>query len=155
MHDELPRGGARGEAADALVAWVTRLYAEGGQSTGAPDRAVRAVVPRVAPHQPGYPPERPLWVSLARNGTAGHALTTRAIAQLCEKRLGTSKVHALRHTFARAMEDAGAKVSEIQAALGHADLGTTGRYLARLHQGENRHLTRLSGLTAWVASTSE
>ena len=44
------------------------------------------------------------------------------------------------------MEDAGAKVSEIQAALGHADLGTTGRYLARLHQGENQHLTRLSGL---------
>ena len=145
MRDELPRGGARGEAADALVAWVTRLYAEGGQSTGASDRAARAVVPSVAP-QPGYPPEQPLWVSLARNGTAGHALTARAIAQLCEKRLGTSKVHALRHTFARAMEDAGAKVSEIQAALGHADLGTTGRYLARLHQGENRHLTRLSGL---------
>jgi hypothetical protein len=44
------------------------------------------------------------------------------------------------------MEDAGAKVSEIQAALGHADLGTTGRYLARLHQGENQHLARLSGL---------
>jgi hypothetical protein len=37
-------------------------------------------------------------------------------------------------------------VSEIQAALGHADLGTTGRYLARLHQGENRHLARLSNL---------
>ncbi len=37
-------------------------------------------------------------------------------------------------------------MSEIQPALGHADLGTTGRYLARLHQGENRHLARLSGL---------
>ncbi len=80
------------------------------------------------------------------HGTAGHPLTARAIAHLCEKRLGTSKVQALRHTFARALEDAGAKVSEIQAALGHADLGTTGRYLARLHQGENRHLARLSGL---------
>ena len=44
------------------------------------------------------------------------------------------------------MEDAEAKVSKIQPALGHADLGTTGRYLARLHQGENRHLARLSGL---------
>jgi hypothetical protein len=46
----------------------------------------------------------------------------------------------------RALEDVGAKVSELQAALGHADLGTTGRYLARLHQEENRHLGRLSGL---------
>ena len=143
MRDELPRGGARGEAADALVAWMTRLYQDDGPSTG--NRAVRAVVVSVA-SESGYPPERPLWVSLAHNGTAGHVLTGRAISKLCEKRLGTSKVHTLRHTFARAMEDAGAKVSEIQAALGHADLGTTGRYLARLHQGENRHLTRLSGL---------
>jgi len=44
------------------------------------------------------------------------------------------------------LEGAGAQVSEIQLALGHADLGTTGRYLARLHQDENRHLARLSGL---------
>lgn len=90
--------------------------------------------------------ERPIWVSLARNGTAGHPLTARAIAQLCEKRLEVSKVHTLRHTCARALEDAGAKVSEIQAQLGHADLGTTGCYLARLRQGENRHLGRLSAL---------
>jgi integrase len=168
MRDELPRGGVRGEAADALVAWVTRLDGEPGEpgerrdgtgsaesrsaSAAAGVRAGMPVVPR-RPSQPGRLPERPkrpmrqpIWVSLARNGTAGHPLTARAIAQLCEKRLGTSKVHALRHTFARAMEDAGAKVSEIQAALGHADLGTTGRYLARLHQGENRHLARLSGL---------
>ena len=143
MRDELPRGGARGEAADALVAWMTRLFQDDAPSTGV--RAMRAVVVSVATES-GYPPERPIWVSLAHNGTAGHALTAQAISQLCEKRLGTSKVHTLRHTFARAMEDAGAKVSEIQAALGHADLGTTGRYLARLHQGENRHLTRLSNL---------
>jgi len=162
MRDELPRGGARGEAADALVAWVTRLDGERGDTVGSAGPADdpgapsapgdpgaqgggRAVV-SVTPSRPGRPPEWPLWVSLAHNGTAGHPLTARAIAHLCEKRLGTSKVHALRHTFARALEDAGAKVSEIQAALGHADLGTTGRYLARLHQGENRHLARLSGL---------
>src|SRR5258707_6471584 len=155
MRDELPRGGARGEAADTLVAWVTRLDGERGDTEGSAGPAVnagdpgaqggRAVVP-FAPSRPGRPPERPLWVSLAGNGTAGHPLTARAIAHLCEKRLGTSKVHALRHTFARALEDAGAKVSEIQAALGHADLGTTWRYLARLHHGEDRHLARLSGL---------
>lgn len=148
MRDELPRGGARGEAADALASWVTRLYSERSDEAGATGQSSHAVVAMVpaAPARSGRPPERPVWVSLARNGTAGHPLTARAIAQLCEKRLGTSTVHALRHTFARAMEDAGAKVSEIQAALGHADLGTTGRYLARLHQGENHHLARLSGL---------
>jgi site-specific recombinase XerD len=150
MRDELPRGGARGEAADALVAWVTRLYGNagerGGGSVGPKDNHLGIAVVPIAPAQPGRPPERPIWVSLARNGTAGHPLTARAIAQLCEKRLGTSKVHTLRHTFARALEDAGAKVSEIQAALGHADLGTTGRYLARLRHGENRHLARLSSL---------
>ena len=92
------------------------------------------------------PQERPIWISLARNGTYGHALTLQAIADVCEQRLGTRKVHALRHTFARGLEDAGAKVSEIQARLGHEDLGTTGRYLAQLHQGENPHLGRLSRL---------
>lgn len=145
MRDELPRGGARGAAADALVAWVVRVCGERGDGMGNQARDQLAVQIAVAP-QAGHPPEQALWVSLARNGTAGHPLTARAIAQMCEKRVGTSKVHALRHTFARAMEDAGAKVSEIQAALGHADLGTTGRYLARLHQGENRHLARLSSL---------
>jgi hypothetical protein len=44
------------------------------------------------------------------------------------------------------MEDAGTKFSEIQAVLGHADLGASVRDCARLHQGENRHPTRLSGL---------
>jgi site-specific recombinase XerD len=141
MRDELPRGGARGEAADALVAWVARMAGldsgQGGQS-----QSVLVIASQTGSSTAAT--ERPVWVSLASNGTAGHALTARAIAYLCERRLGTSKVHTLRHTFARAMEDAGAKVSEIQAALGHADLGTTGRYLARLHQGENHHLARLS-----------
>ena len=91
--------------------------------------------------------ERPVWISLAtRNGTFGHPLSIRAIAQINEQRLGASKVHTLRHTFARGLEDAGAKVSEIQARLGHADLGTTGRYLAQLRSGENPHLARLSHL---------
>jgi integrase len=46
------------------------------------------------------PPETPLWVSLARNGTAGHALSAQALADICEKHLGTSQFHALRHTTA-------------------------------------------------------
>jgi integrase len=89
------------------------------------------------------PPDAPVWVSLARNMSRGKALGIQSIADICAKRLGTSKVHALRHTFARAMEDAGAKVSEIQARLGHDSLATTGRYLAALHRADNPHAERL------------
>jgi integrase len=37
------------------------------------------------------------------------------------------------------MEAAGAKVSDIQARLGHESLATTGRYLAALKSAENAH----------------
>jgi integrase len=92
------------------------------------------------------PDETPVWVSFARNRSRGRALGIQSIADICARRLGTSKVHALRHTFARAMEDAGAKVSEIQARLGHESLATTGRYLAALRSGENPHATRVAAL---------
>lgn len=166
MRDDLPRKGASGLAAEALVAWVMRLYGEDGEiepllspdrlhpahamRTAATDNLALAVAPSMgalAPHLEAPPRERPVWISLAtRNGTYGHPLSIRAIALISEQRLGTSKVHTLRHTFARGLEDAGAKVSEIQARLGHADLGTTGRYLAQLRSGENPHLARLSHL---------
>ena len=91
-------------------------------------------------------PETPLWVSLATNGTRGKRLSTRAIEQICQERLGTGKAHVLRHSFARALEDAGAKVSEIQARLGHESLATTGRYLAALRADENPHADALAAL---------
>lgn len=42
------------------------------------------------------------------------------------------------------MEDAGAKVSEIQERLGHSSLATTGRYLAALRRAENAHADELA-----------
>jgi integrase/recombinase XerC len=74
------------------------------------------------------------------------ALGVQSIADICTRRLGTSQVHRLRHTFARGMEDAGAKVSDIQARLGHSSLATTGRYLAALKQTENAHGDALAAL---------
>jgi integrase len=136
MRDELPLHGPAALAAQALIAWLQWLAED--QST-----ADQAVGP--------YQPAAPVWISLARNGTYGQSLSIRSIATICEQRLGTSKVHALRHTFARALEDAGAKVSDIQARLGHASLDTTGRYLAQLHQGENPHLDRLATLYGLAA----
>ncbi len=44
------------------------------------------------------------------------------------------------------MEDSGAKVSDIQARLGHTSLATTGRYLAALKQAENTHGETLAEL---------
>jgi site-specific recombinase XerD len=93
---------------------------------------------------------RPVFVSLAnggRNGKSyGKPLGTQAIADICQKYLGTSKAHAMRHTFAHTMEKAGASVSEIQAKLGHESLATTGRYLAQLGQDENKHGEKLAAM---------
>lgn len=93
-----------------------------------------------------YLADAPVWPSFSRNGSHGRPISPRSIANLCEKWLGMSQVHALRHTFARTMEEAGATTSEIQARLGHTSLAVTGRYLARLAHSENRHLGALSSL---------
>lgn len=84
-------------------------------------------------------PDCAVWVSLAHDASHGNQLSERSIANIVYKHLGTSKVHTTRHTFAHAMEEAGASVSEIQSRLGHASLATTGRYLASLRSAENKH----------------
>jgi integrase len=140
MRDILPTRGRGREPARALLDWMRHAYPPGD-----PDEYALTSAGAVAP----------VWVSLARNGTAGHALSVSTLADICAKRLGVSTVHTLRHTFARALDDAGAKVSEIQAHLGHASLDTTGRYLAQLGAGENRHLARLSKLYGLETSEGE
>jgi integrase len=121
MRDELPQ-----RVTEALEAW-------------------RAVTPAQ------ITPKSAVWVSLARNGTAGHPLTGQALADLCERHLGTPRVHQLRHTWARTMEEKGAKVSQIQARLGHASLATTGIYLAAVGRGraENPYAEQLAD--EWIA----
>lgn len=92
--------------------------------------------------------DAPLWPSSSPR-TRGRALSNQAIRDIVQARLGVTKVHSLRHTFAKAMEDAGAKVSDIQARLGHASLDTTGRYLRALKRSENAQaedLARMFGL---------
>jgi integrase len=117
MSDTLPLGLSR-----ALLAWLAAFYG--------------ADAPTLAP-------TAPIWVSLSRN-SYGHRLSIRSVATICAHRLGVSKVHALRHTFAHEMEDAGAKVSEIQSRLGHRSLATTGRYLAALRRSENIYADELA-----------
>lgn len=101
-----------------------------------------------AAHGTGFmalPPSAPLWVSFS-DRNKGKAISGQTIADVCEKQLGTSKVHALRHTFAHSMEQAGAKVSDIQARLGHESLATTGRYLASLNRADNPYADALAEL---------
>jgi integrase len=87
-----------------------------------------------------------VWLSLAHDGSYGKPLSTRSIANVCLKYFGTAKVHSLRHSFTHAMEEAGAKVSDIQARLGHSNLATTGRYLASLRSADNQHAEVLASM---------
>jgi integrase len=90
------------------------------------------------------PDDSPLWVSFSGN-SQGKPLSTVSMEALCKKHMGIN-FHGLRHTFARTMEDSGAKVSEIQARLGHESLQTTGKYLAALRKAENPYSTMLDSL---------
>jgi integrase/recombinase XerC len=93
---------------------------------------------------------RPVWVALSNSGhkngrtRIGDQLGPQAIADICARRLGTSKVHATRHTWAHGMDEIGAPASTIQARLGHKSLATTGRYLAQLKQADNPYADKLA-----------
>jgi len=118
MGDTLPVGVSR-----ALTGYLLRLYGRLDQLR----------------------PEAPIWAALSRNQPGRPALSVRSLETICHDRLDIH-FHALRHTFARTMEDAGAKVSDIQGRLGHASLATTGRYLAALRSSENPHAEQVAEL---------
>jgi len=89
--------------------------------------------------------DAPCWPSLASN-YRGRAMSAVAIADVCEQRIGTSKFHALRHTFAHTMRAAGGSIEDVQARLGHENASTTSRYLAALASADNAHADALADL---------
>jgi site-specific recombinase XerD len=91
------------------------------------------------------PADAPLWPSLRSGQPAREPMTTSGIRQMVVRQLDTHP-HALRHSFAKGMDSAGAKVSETQARLGHSSLATTGHYLAQLRRQENPYAEGLAGL---------
>lgn len=104
----------------ALLGYLRQLYA--------PDDAADAPL--------SLDPAAAVWVSVS-NHNAGAAISAQAIADICQARLGVSRVHVLRHTFARTMEQQGAKISEIQRRLGHKNISTTSLYLQALGREDN------------------
>ena len=90
---------------------------------------------------------RPLWVALGGryvNREIPVPLHVNGIDYICNKRLGTSHVHRLRHTFAQQLAEAEMSLMDIAELLGHSSLQTLMVYLKSLnHTGENSKIAEL------------
>jgi site-specific recombinase XerD len=89
-----------------------------------------------AAYPDGWKAADSVWLSCSNHGKR-EPIGYRAIAGVCKKYLGTTKVHSTRHTAARKLQDLGAPLSLISKLLGHSNQAITSTYLESLHQGEN------------------
>jgi integrase/recombinase XerC len=112
----------------ALLDYLTAYYGErlDQVSQDAPVWAVLTDIP--APIRD----EKPLY-------RKGDPLKYQAIRNICQKHLGISKVHILRHTFSYVMTLLGATTEEIQDELDHTNIGTTQIYTRHLKKRNNKH----------------
>src|SRR5208283_337515 len=94
------------------------------------------------------PPEAPLFAAterrnpiqaMAKDRRLSVGSTYERFKRLCKKAGLPREVspHSLRHFFASQADVAGASVEAIRQSLGHSGLGTTQRYLQRIHRGIN------------------
>lgn len=88
------------------------------------------------------PKESPVWVSFS-DRNKGQAISARTLQRVCEKYLGTSKMHATRHTWAVTMHKKGATLAEIGRGLGHSNLKTTSDYLEEHLGNVNKYAATL------------
>jgi integrase/recombinase XerC len=120
-----------------FVLGIVRVYGKGGKERIVPVgekalEAIRAYLPArdeiLARHGRKASPA-PLFIN-----TRGTRLTSRSVARILQKHILQSGLlrkaspHALRHSFATHLLDAGADLRSIQELLGHASLSTTQKY---------------------------
>lgn len=87
--------------------------------------------------------DAPIWVSYSRQNK-GQAISTKTLSNICAAHLDTSKVHALRHTFAVGMVRSGAPITDLAGRLGHTDIRITQLYTKELMGDENPYGEKLS-----------
>ncbi len=87
--------------------------------------------------------DAPIWVSYSRQNK-GQAISTKTLSNICAAHLDTSKVHALRHTFAVGMVRSGAPITDLAGRLGHTDIKITQLYTKELLGDENPYGEKLS-----------
>lgn len=88
-------------------------------------------------------PDAPVWVSYSK-ANKGQPIGTKTLSNICVNVLDTSKVHALRHTFAVGMVKSNAPITELSGRLGHTDLKTTQIYTKEIMGDENPYGEKLS-----------
>ncbi len=88
-------------------------------------------------------PGTPLWVSYSR-ANKGQAISAKTLSNICADYLETSKVHALRHTFAVGMVRSGAPITDLAGRLGHTDSKITQLYTKEIMGDENPYGEKLT-----------
>src|SRR6266852_2707239 len=88
-------------------------------------------------------PGTPLWVSYSR-ANKGQAISAKTLSNICADYLETSKVHALRHTFAVGMVRSGAPITDLAGRLGHTDIKITQLYTKEIMGDENPYGEKLT-----------
>lgn len=78
----------------------------------------------------------PIWLSFSTRGDVT-SIGPRTISRMCERYLGSSKVHTTRHSAAVQWHKLGLSIPEISKRLGHSSIAITSVYLDELLEDEN------------------